>query len=275
MNTVLQDLSTSAMAKAIRGNLYAFFRYLRRSPHVEFYEGEGLLRWHSGIAHPWFNGVLVTRPPAADETEIICETLAYFQARSVRLFTWWVGEGLETAAWEQPLFTNGFGYSTDTPGMAADLDALTETVPVPAPFRVAAVQDGETLQTWANTLVNGFGFPNTWQADFQQLITDFGFGGDFRCYLGYLSDKPVATAALFLGAGVAGIYCVSTRPEARRQGLGAAVTLAALRDAHKMGYRLGILHSSPMGFPVYLRLGFSHLCNLDSFYWKAAQSESQ
>lgn len=274
MNTILQDLSSTAMSKAIRSNLYAFFRHLRHSPHVEFYEDERLLRWQSGVAHPWFNGVLSTQPPAADEAQTIGEVAAYFQARNVRLFTWWVGAELETAAWEQPLFANGFGYSSDTPGMAADLNTLIETVTIPAQFHVAAVQERKTLQSWTGTMVNGFGFPDAWKADFQQLIADFGFDGPFRSYLGFLNDKPVATAALFLGAGVAGIYCVSTLPSARRQGLGAAVTLAALRDAHAMGYRLGILHSSPMGFPVYQRLGFSHLCNLDNFYWKAPKSEN-
>lgn len=274
MNTILQDLSTSAMSKAVRSNLYAFFRNLGQSPHVECYEDEGLLRWHSAIAHPWFNGVLVNRLPAADEAQTIGETVAYFQTKKARLFTWWIGEGLETAAWEQPLFANGLGYSSNTPGMAADLNALTGNTALPPQFRVMRVSNWEMLQAWTDTLVNGFGFPSAWKADFQTLIGDWGFDGPFRSYLGYLRDKPVATAALFLGAGVAGIYCVSTLPEARRQGLGAAITLAALEDARKIGYRIGILQSSTMGFHVYQQLGFQHLCNLDNFYWKEPSAVS-
>ena len=102
-----------------------------------------------------------------------------------------------------------------------------------------------------------------------ELFGILGFALPLRHYVGLLEGKPVAASQLFLGAGVAGIYCVGTVPEARRQGCGAAVTLAALRDARALGYRVGILHSSAMGFPVYQRLGFRELRRMSRFRWQA------
>ncbi|MGH2606372.1 MAG: GNAT family N-acetyltransferase, partial [Anaerolineales bacterium] len=75
-------------------------------------------------------------------------------------------------------------------------------------------------------------------------------------YLAMLNGRAVSWASVFYATGVAGIYAVGTAAEARRQGIGSAVTLRALLDARERGYRVGMLQSSEMGYNVYRRLGF-------------------
>ena len=75
----------------------------------------------------------------------------------------------------------------------------------------------------------------------------------------------VAAAALFVGAGVAGIYNVCTVPEARGRGIAGAVTAAALDEGAARGCRLAVLGSSEMGYPVYRRLGFRDVSRLRSY----------
>ena len=70
------------------------------------------------------------------------------------------------------------------------------------------------------------------------------------------SGRLVAVSMLHLADGLAGIYCVATLPDERGRGLGAHVTAQALRAAHQVGYRVGILQSSAAGHSVYLGLGF-------------------
>jgi predicted acetyltransferase len=94
-------------------------------------------------------------------------------------------------------------------------------------------------------------------------------GTSMSSYLVTLNDQPVATSSLVLDAGVAGIYNVATLPEWRGKGLGAAATLHPLREARQMGYQIGILQSSNMGYKVYQRLGFKELCRLNCYHWQA------
>jgi len=45
------------------------------------------------------------------------------------------------------------------------------------------------------------------------------------------------------------------------------MALAVLREARSLGYRVGVLQSSEMGYNLYLRLGFRNLCHVGYFYW--------
>ena len=69
---------------------------------------------------------------------------------------------------------------------------------------------------------------------------------------------------------MAGVYFVFTVPEARGQGLGAALTLAPLREARAMGYGIGVLGSSSLGYSVYRRLGFAEYCRIGIYEWRPA-----
>jgi GNAT superfamily N-acetyltransferase len=57
----------------------------------------------------------------------------------------------------------------------------------------------------------------------------------------------------------AGIYLVATHPDARRRGLGALVMQALHADALARGCTIAVLQASPMGHPLYQRLGYRDL----------------
>jgi GNAT superfamily N-acetyltransferase len=91
----------------------------------------------------------------------------------------------------------------------------------------------------------------------------------WRAVVGYLDGEPVATNMLVCGAGVAGLYAVGTVPAARGKGIGAATTLHLLLVARALGYRYGVLFASPLGVPVYQRVGFRLMnSSLRRFLWQ-------
>ena len=68
--------------------------------------------------------------------------------------------------------------------------------------------------------------------------------------------EPLATAMVYESDGVAGLQWVGTVPTARTGGLGALVTVAATNLAFAHGASSCTLQASPMGAPLYLRLGY-------------------
>lgn len=269
MTDILSDLSSSSLAVAVKANLYAFFRSIRTSSETSVDDGAHGFRWHTSFSHPWFNGVLIGRPPAAGAAQTVRDTVAYFQHRDVDAFTWWLAPSVDPAVWSQHLLPHGFQYDDNTPGMAV---ALADLPPLPPagqrPFTVRPARDRETLVTWARTLIRGFEMPEAMAGPFLALMESLGTDLPVRHYLGLVDGQPVATSTLFLGAGVAGIYNVATLPAARGRGIGSAMTLAPLYEARDLGYRAGVLQASKMGYGVYRRLGFQKLCQVDHFYWR-------
>ena len=87
--------------------------------------------------------------------------------------------------------------------------------------------------------------------------------------MGRINDKPVACTMLFNGAGVASVFGVATVPEARGQGIGAAITLLAYQEARRLGYRHGVLFASDLGAPVYRRIGFRDVgLGISRYLWR-------
>ncbi|MDH3731026.1 MAG: GNAT family N-acetyltransferase [Acidimicrobiia bacterium] len=91
--------------------------------------------------------------------------------------------------------------------------------------------------------------------------------GDDRCswFLGYLDGDLAACGQLLRTADVAGVYSVGVRERFRRRGLGAAITAAVLAAGRDSGCSMGVLQASPMGEPVYDRMGFETVTQYHCF----------
>jgi ribosomal protein S18 acetylase RimI-like enzyme len=81
----------------------------------------------------------------------------------------------------------------------------------------------------------------------------------FVCVTAYDGARPVAGALVVLSHGIAGIYWVSTREGVRGRGLGAACTIAVARAGFDRGAPFVSLQATPMGEPIYRRLGFEEI----------------
>jgi GNAT superfamily N-acetyltransferase len=96
----------------------------------------------------------------------------------------------------------------------------------------------------------------------ESLPPDFLKGADhaaFHVLVARLDGEIVSAALAYDFRGDCGIYNVGTAAEARRRGLGTAVTAAQLYNARERGCRTASLQSTPMAEHVYTAVGFRDL----------------
>jgi GNAT superfamily N-acetyltransferase len=256
------------LVRAIEENGEEFLVTLGRAAGAEERDN-GRVRWVIGDIPIDYHNCVVRADLSPEEADgVILESLERFRAHGTP-GSWHVGPSMRPTDIGERLLAHGFSYGGDDIGMAVELSALRESSPAPDGLVIEQVRDEESLAEWKDTLAQGFGEGPAEAEWVGEMYRRLGLGDDrpWRHYLGRLRGEPVATSTLFLGAGVAGIYFVFTIEQARRQGIGAALTLAPLRAAREIGYRVGILGSSEMGYPVYRKLGFQEYCRIGIYEW--------
>jgi GNAT superfamily N-acetyltransferase len=259
MSAISQDVSSVGMAAAIEANWIGGAELWSRVPITELHNDDPDLRWYTtpGVPFPPFNRIYWTRLPQEGIDVRIEEVRQHFAAHQVP-FLWSVGPFSRPSDLGRHLESYGLARVDEMPGMAVDLQALNEDVPFPAKLEIERASDTEMLREYIEVARIGFKMPEFTSKGFFELYTAVGLTEEspWRYYVGRLGGEVVATATLALVGGVAGVYNAATLPKAGRQGLGAAMTLRVLCEARELGYRIGILQSSALGFNVYRRLGF-------------------
>lgn len=269
MDDILQDLSPAKLVAANEENLSSWIPILGKMGEARLNDPPGVRRAVSDIPLALFNSIMDARLVDENVDATIQYIIADARVRNVPVL-WWIGPSTRPLDLGKYLEKYGFTIDDDGPGMAVVLSNLNVSLPVPAGLSIHAAQDDASWWEWCRTMALGFEAPatrvdfmvNSWHNLLGRLNPE-----TTRAYIGRLNDKPVATSMLQLGGGAAGIYAVSTIPEARRKGIGAQVTLYPLLEARARGYRVGVLQASEMGFGVYQSLGFQEYCRISSYRW--------
>lgn len=264
MENKLRDFSSSSVIPSIEESLREFWGNWGRAPQSELYEAANMIRLYTGVPYAFCNGVICSHFSPDNIDAVIDETVAYYSARNAT-WEWIVGPNTNPDYLGLLLEKHGLITRGASIGMAINLHTMNPDIPSVDKLMITQVDDHETLQLWANTMVEGFESPALYPT-FIDLECSLGYHQQsYRRYLGTLDDQPISTSALFLGENVAGIYCVSTLPRTRRSGIGGAITLFALREAQAMGYHIAVLQSTQMGRNVYQQLGFKEFSTLQCY----------
>lgn len=270
----LLDPSEEELGFAFAANLFDLFRAMSHLPGGELEERAQLARHVAPPFNPMFKGVWQTRLAEHAADEAIAESLAWLRARQAPFAFWWVDPRATPADLAARLLAHGLApWEERAPGMAADLAALRYELMerVPAGYTQERVTDERGLRDFKQAFVGGLEVPEWAGQAWVDATLAFGVErAPWRCYVGRLDGRPVASNILFNGAGVASVFGVATAPEARGRGIGAAITLIAYDEARRQGYRHGVLFGTELGVPVYRRIGFRAVgATISRYLWRA------
>lgn len=157
------------------------------------------------------------------------------------------------AALEAVASERGMSPAEDVPLMV--LERLGSSVPEdqPSGFTIRALAPEQRHEHVALAAI-GFGAA---EEHFGRLISpELVRLAGTRMYLGEVDGEPVSTGLGSTRGGSVAIFNVATPVAHRRRGYGAAVTMQAVQDGFDSGASWAWLQASPLGCPVYERLGF-------------------
>jgi ribosomal protein S18 acetylase RimI-like enzyme len=199
-------------------------------------------RFPAGPERDIFNNALLARGMDAGRSEraVAAMERAYDDA-GIRRYAAWVHE--TDAVTIAALTGRGYRLEESTRAMAMSLDDLAS----PPPDIDAGLAD------WAAYLriLCAEGLPDGLLAGVDPHA--------FHVHIARLDGRDVASALAYDHDGDCGIFNVGTFPEARRRGLGGALTALVLHAARDRGCTTASLQATPMAERLYASLGFLDL----------------
>jgi hypothetical protein len=277
---VLQDLSASAVTRAIEANFQQWWSYYRCATAARLHEEQEIVWLLSGIPLTKYNGVIRATFAATRKKEKVRRTIrllkAEFAAHQLGV-QWFIGPSATPAILGCLLEAQGFLCCETEFGMALDLEQAPLYESGSAALEIVRVASEADLAAWTAVTTQGYGEGAFVQAARLHVQTQLGWAeaAPLHRYLGRVNGQPVATSALFLGAGVAGVYEVVTVSHLCEQGIDGAMTRYALQVAQQHGYRVGVLVTSPLGLPLYCQLGFEAYCQFEVYVWNPSEQGSE
>jgi ribosomal protein S18 acetylase RimI-like enzyme len=172
---------------------------------------------------------------------------------------WWV-HPTATAGLTGHLRSDGLVCAEHVSGMVADLAVVAP--PAASPAEIVEVED-TSLADYLELVSWRFSVPGRDTEVLESVVRAAGLGPVNRAWVARLNGRPVAKAWLHRACGVAGIYGIATRPEARKLGIAGCLTSTALQAAKEEGEQVAVLHATPMARALYEGLGFRFVAGFE------------
>jgi GNAT superfamily N-acetyltransferase len=221
-------------------------RYHARQPRIETHDGFTLL----DLGGPGASINYLTIYSEPDPEQIVAAVRAFFGNAGFA-----IGVESETApAFEERLQANGWRIDEEEPSML--LRPIPDIPAAPTGLDIRHVATEAEFDDFIRITETG-----------QRWIPSLEAARDpaVALFVGYVDGTPVATSRINVLDNVGDINGVETLPAYRRRGFGTALTWAAVATGRARGCTAITLSASPMGYPVYLKMGFQPVCTYRTY----------
>jgi GNAT superfamily N-acetyltransferase len=176
-----------------------------------------------------------------------------------------ISDGPPSGSARRAALAHGLAPITAEPGML--LDPIRTGAPAAPAVDIRTVGTLEDLQDFARVWCAAFGVPPfVFPLVLPRVLTDDAdHRAQNRLFVGYAGGAPAACSAVVVTERVAGVVSVGTLTEARGRGLGTALTAHAVESGRSLGADVAYLAATPMGLPVYRRMGFRTVADYPSW----------
>lgn len=230
-----------------RENFVACYRALAEAaPEGAVLDEPGTFAFVTKLPLPMFNGCIVTDPDRAFGLGAALTWLAGLEVP----YTLWVPA---PAPAEVEALAAEHGLTPEPQPLPGMVLSPVPPSPVLPPGLVVERFDSSRADDFARVVV-GLGLGE--EAAAQLTSPSFVGRANVDLFVGYLDGAPIATSVAVSSARAGGIVNVLTQEAARGQGVGTALTWAAVQAGVARGHDTVVLQATPMGLPVYKAMGF-------------------
>src|SRR5579884_760835 len=248
----LQNPTRDQLLEAVAWNHRELFVLQALAAGGEAHQAEGVTWTYAGPKGE--SMILFPRLAEANAGQQLDAIVGYYRERQPeKLVGCWSLDPPQPPDLEVPLLARGFQLGWRPCWMWLDLEQMQAVHPWPEGLKVevldaADLPDADNLPSYDADM-----------AAVQHAITGLQPRRMWR-FAAFLDGRTVGQSTLFLTTGplgVAGIYNVGVVPEARNQGIGKAVTIAACQQALALGCRHALLNAT--GERMYRQIGFDRI----------------
>ncbi len=258
-------ITQAERAQALDANYRSWFERAGELPGCELTVFAGFDVLSTPYSFPLYNVAMCTNLSWAADN--MSELAAHFAERRVA-YRIYAGE-MSPAAERLVTISNSLPVrypclATEVRGRGDDLGTLRTR----SPGHVRRARSVDDIKVWASVVGRSFGIPDAFVPFLQGVGELHGTADDsaLPLFIGYRGDEAVAASSVYFAGGAAAIYCVATIPSARTQGFASAVTVAAVEEVLRRGHDWVGGCASPMGLPVYERLGAETISQVLEMY---------